>query len=104
MTGPIVSLELFPQVLIGSSSSPGCVTYLAGEPYQLTTDSLSVILTDDHSLAKWKREAEGWYKQDSAMLEDLLQTVEDNAVRNISPLSFTISMTAILHRRMGMII
>src|SRR5258707_15875676 len=81
MTLPIVSLELLSQVLTGSSFSPGCATCLAGEPYQLTTDQLPVILFDDHSLAKWKREAEGWYKQDSAMLEGLLRTVEDNVVR-----------------------
>jgi len=32
-------------------------------------------------LAKWKREAEAWYKQDSAMFGDLLHTVEKNVVR-----------------------
>jgi hypothetical protein len=31
-------------------------------------------------LAKWKREAEAWYKHDSAMLERLLHTVEENVV------------------------
>ncbi|KAI0002868.1 cytochrome P450 [Russula compacta] len=30
------------------------------------------------SLARWKRNAEAWYKHDSAMLEGLLQTVEAN--------------------------
>ncbi len=33
------------------------------------------------SLAKWKRDAEAWYRQDSAMLEGLLRTVEENVVR-----------------------
>ena len=33
------------------------------------------------SLAKWKRDAEAWYKQDTAMFERLFQTVEANIVR-----------------------
>jgi hypothetical protein len=33
------------------------------------------------SLAKWKRDAEAWHRQDTAMLQGLLQTVEDNVVR-----------------------
>ena len=33
------------------------------------------------SLAKWKRDAEAWYKQDTAMFEGLLHMVEANAVR-----------------------
>jgi hypothetical protein len=32
------------------------------------------------SLAKWKREAEAWYRRDSAMLEGLLHAVEENVV------------------------
>jgi hypothetical protein len=40
-----------------------------------------MILFDDHSLAKWKRESEGWYKQDTAMLEGLFRTAEENVVR-----------------------
>ena len=32
------------------------------------------------SLAKWKRDAEAWYKQDTAMFEGLLHMVEANAV------------------------
>jgi hypothetical protein len=37
-----------------------------------------------NSLAKWKRDAEGWFKQDSAMLEGLLEAVEGNVVRCVS--------------------
>lgn len=33
------------------------------------------------SLAKWKRNAEVWYKKDSAMFEGLLHKVEENVVR-----------------------
>ncbi|KAF8463377.1 cytochrome P450 [Russula ochroleuca] len=33
------------------------------------------------SLAKWKRNAEAWYKQDSAMFEDLFNTVETNVAK-----------------------
>jgi hypothetical protein len=32
------------------------------------------------SLAKWKRDAEAWYKQDSAMFNGLLHMVETNVV------------------------
>ena len=32
-------------------------------------------------MAKWKRDAEASYKQDTAMFEDLFQTVEANVVR-----------------------
>ena len=32
------------------------------------------------SLAKWKRDAEAWYKQDTAMFEGLLRAVEANVV------------------------
>ena len=32
------------------------------------------------SLAKWKRDAEAWYKQDTAMFEGLFHTVEANVV------------------------
>ncbi len=32
------------------------------------------------SLAKWKREAETWYRQDTAMFEGFFQTVEANVV------------------------
>jgi hypothetical protein len=32
------------------------------------------------SLAKWKRDAEAWYKQDSAMFKGLLHMVEANVV------------------------
>jgi hypothetical protein len=34
-----------------------------------------------NSLAKWKRNAEAWHRQDSAMFEGLLRTVEENFVR-----------------------
>jgi hypothetical protein len=33
------------------------------------------------SLAKWKRDAEAWHKQDSAMFEGLIHMVEANVVR-----------------------
>ena len=33
------------------------------------------------SLAKWKRDAETSYKQDTVVFEGLLRTVEDNVVR-----------------------
>ena len=33
------------------------------------------------SLAKWKRDAEAWYKQDTATFERLFKTVEANIVR-----------------------
>jgi hypothetical protein len=36
-----------------------------------------------NSLAKWKRDAEGWFREDSAMLETLLETVEENVVRYV---------------------
>jgi hypothetical protein len=32
------------------------------------------------SLAKWKRDAETWYKQDTALFESLLHKVEANVV------------------------
>ena len=32
------------------------------------------------SLAKWKREAEAWYKKDTAMFEGLFHMVEANVV------------------------
>jgi hypothetical protein len=32
------------------------------------------------SLAKWKRDAESWYKQDTALFESLLRMVEVNVV------------------------
>ena len=35
----------------------------------------------NNSLARWKRDAEAWYKQDSAMFEGLLHTVETTIVR-----------------------
>ena len=35
----------------------------------------------DNSLAKWKRDAEAFCKQDSAMFEGFLRTVEENVVR-----------------------
>ena len=34
-----------------------------------------------YSLAKWKREAEAWYRHNTSMLEGLLHTVEENVVR-----------------------
>jgi len=33
------------------------------------------------SLAKWKRDAEAWYRKDSTMFEGLLRKVEENVVR-----------------------
>jgi len=33
------------------------------------------------SLAKWKRDAEAWYRKDSTMFEGLLSRVEKNVVR-----------------------
>ena len=34
-----------------------------------------------YSLAKWKRDAEAWYRHNCAMLEGLLHIVEENVVR-----------------------
>ena len=38
------------------------------------------ILRNRKSLVKWKRDAEAWYKQDSAMFNGLLHMVEANVV------------------------
>ena len=32
-------------------------------------------------MAKWKRDAEAWYRQDTALFEDLFHMVEANVVR-----------------------
>jgi len=47
-----------------------------------------------NSLAKWKRDAEGWFRKDSAMLETLLETVEENVVRCVSLISSGFTLTA----------
>ncbi len=39
-----------------------------------------LIKKSSKSLVKWKREAEAWYRQDSAMFEDFFQVVEANVV------------------------
>ena len=46
--------------------------------YQISIDRDPTL---HQSLAKWKREAEAWYGQDSAMLEGMLHTVEEQLVR-----------------------
>ncbi len=42
------------------------------------------------SLAKWKREAEASYRQDSVMFESLLHAVEENVVRKLFIVSSSI--------------
>jgi hypothetical protein len=39
-----------------------------------------------NSLAKWKRDAEAYCKQDSTMFEGFLRTAEENFVRMFRPL------------------
>jgi hypothetical protein len=40
-----------------------------------------LIKKSSKSLAKWKRDAEAWYKQDTAMFEGLFRKAEANVVR-----------------------
>ncbi|KAI0302988.1 cytochrome P450 [Russula brevipes] len=44
------------------------------------------------SLAKWKRDAESWYKQDSAMFDGLIRTAETNIVWRISFMNLSIDI------------
>jgi hypothetical protein len=48
----------------------------------------------ENSMARWKRDAEAWYRQDSETLDGLLQTVEENVVGCVFLKSSGIALTA----------
>jgi hypothetical protein len=45
-------------------------------------------------MARWKRDAEDWFRRDTATLEALLQIVEENVVSCASLVSTGIILTA----------
>jgi hypothetical protein len=75
---PSVFLTPLLWVLTWLSFSPGYDISQAGECRHPQHNRLSLKSYD--SLAKWKRDAEASYKQDSLMLEGLLHTVKTNVV------------------------
>ena len=68
-------------VLSGTNFSPGCDISLAGEYRNSIMVTIDWLRSCPKSLAKWKRDAEAGYRQDSAILDDFLHTVEANFVR-----------------------
>jgi hypothetical protein len=58
---------------------------------------VGILKIYENSVAKWKRDAEGWFRKDSAMLEGLLETVEDNVVRCISLICYGIALMALFN-------
>jgi hypothetical protein len=61
--------------------------------------SVTIILPShikmiENSMARWKRDAEAWYRQDSETLDGLLQTVEENVVGCVFLKSSGIALTA----------
>ncbi len=57
-------------------------------------------------MAKWKRDAEAFYKENSAMLENDLHTVEANIVCSVLPYFLVLQLYTynFRHRQRGVII